>query len=517
VNLDVLDPDEATTLLARVAGDKRVSADSWATASLIGQCGRLPLALRVVGAKLAAKPHWSVQKLVKLLEDERTRLDRFTHGHLDVRASIALSYAGLGIPAQRLLCQLGDIDVSEVSVWLAAALIDDEIDVAEELLEELFDARLIDIAGMGMADRPYYRLHDLVRLYAKEAAYKRWRPDDLASSRARAFTAYLCVGELAYKAIFGGDFLTIHTAEPRWTVAKDVADAVHADPLGWFESERANIITVIQRAGDDGLAGACWDLTCTLSPLFPMRGYLDDWESVLAVGFKAATDGGDERGRAAILYRKGTLHADLQQPDDARRCFDESAKIFESVGDSHGHAIATAYIAMIDRFQNELGSALTRYMTALEGLREVDDGGGQGFVLRGIGQVYLSMGDLDDADEYFAHALDCYRALGGARIGEAQALFWQGMLRVRQGRFDEANPIFREVFEVSQVLGDRPGQAQALRGLGLCYQKQGDRGRARETLLEALRVLRQPRPDLVEAHIRQTIAELDASEAATNA
>lgn len=52
IAVDILDPDEATTFLAGVAGAARVTTNPAAVVELIERCGRLPLAL-TVAARLA--------------------------------------------------------------------------------------------------------------------------------------------------------------------------------------------------------------------------------------------------------------------------------------------------------------------------------------------------------------------------------------------------------------------------------------------------------------------------------
>jgi hypothetical protein len=60
VHLDVLRPEQAVQLLGRVAGVERLTAEPRAAADVARQCDYLPLALRIAGARLAARPSWPV-------------------------------------------------------------------------------------------------------------------------------------------------------------------------------------------------------------------------------------------------------------------------------------------------------------------------------------------------------------------------------------------------------------------------------------------------------------------------
>lgn len=82
LNLGSLETDESITLLSRVVGDDRLSGDPVGAARLSELCDRLPLALRIAAARLAAKPHWTVRTLVSRLEDQHRRLDELS---LDAR------------------------------------------------------------------------------------------------------------------------------------------------------------------------------------------------------------------------------------------------------------------------------------------------------------------------------------------------------------------------------------------------------------------------------------------------
>jgi hypothetical protein len=89
---------EARGLLARIAGAERVAAEAEAAGELVAACGRLPLAVRIAGAKLAARPSVSVAALAGAVARERGRLNVLRAGDMSVRASIASGYQSLSEP-----------------------------------------------------------------------------------------------------------------------------------------------------------------------------------------------------------------------------------------------------------------------------------------------------------------------------------------------------------------------------------------------------------------------------------
>ena len=70
VKLDVFDERTSLELLGRIAGLDRVVAQPGPAAAVAGQCGHLPLALRIAGARLATRPHRSIKQLADRLADE---------------------------------------------------------------------------------------------------------------------------------------------------------------------------------------------------------------------------------------------------------------------------------------------------------------------------------------------------------------------------------------------------------------------------------------------------------------
>lgn len=506
LELDVLDEKESIALLTRTLGEERVAAELAASVELTRRCGYLPLALRIVTAKLAAKPHEAIQHVVDLL-NERQALDYLRYERLDIRSSISLSYQHLSAEARCLFRRIGEIGLPEITVWVSAALLDIDSGTAEELLEQLFDSQLIHVVSRDIDNRPRYRLHDLVRLFATERAELDETSSDLESAHIRVLGAWLFSVEAAYRSIHGDDYPLVPAAKPRWAVNQSTVKALSADPLRWFDAEFAGILIMIRRAAEQDHVTQCWNLACAVSPLFQMRRRFIEWRTALRTALQITEQSGDLYGQAAVHYRMGYVCADCREYDESWQHFQKAKELFGQAGDIRGQAAATAFTGMVDRFRGDNDRALARYAEALPVLHDSADHGGEALALRSIGQIYMERGDTQAADALFERALDIYRAIGG-RQGEAQVLFWQSMLRIRQEKYDDAHDGFSRVLDTVQKLGDRPGQAQALRGIGLCYRCRGHTAQARATLSEALALAHQPRPTFLEEQILKTIADL---------
>ncbi len=170
LHLKVLDSGSTIRMLARIVGDDRVSADPLAARELVRLCGYLPLAVRVAGAKLVAYPHWKISGLVSRLVDERRRMAELRHGALDVRGSFDLSYQRIDPQARRLLRRLGLLGLSVFSSRVAEQLLETDRHTAEGTVDRLIDAQMLDIADTEPAGGVWFRLHELVRIYARDQA-----------------------------------------------------------------------------------------------------------------------------------------------------------------------------------------------------------------------------------------------------------------------------------------------------------------------------------------------------------
>ena len=175
VRLGSLDPSDAAGLLAQLLRDARVTDDPHATARLADLCGRLPLTLRAAAARLAAKPHWQVADLVARLADPARRLAELGRGDGSLRARLDSVVRSLEPVHRRAVGRLGVAGPPEFDAWTGAALLGVDVRSAEDLLEQLVDAHLLQVAGRDAGGRLRYRFEELVRLHATggEAAHGR--------------------------------------------------------------------------------------------------------------------------------------------------------------------------------------------------------------------------------------------------------------------------------------------------------------------------------------------------------
>ncbi|GAA1967562.1 hypothetical protein GCM10009838_27250 [Catenulispora subtropica] len=170
VIVDVLREAEAIRLLAAVTGEDRVRAEPQAARVLTELCGRLPIAVRIAGARLLTRPHWPISRLVARLSDERGRLDELVHGRMAVRDALDHGYRSLDKPARTLFRQLGRLDDDHFDPRLVSQLLGVDQDTADDVLDQLVASHIVRPAGRDDHGKPRYRLGGLARLYARDRA-----------------------------------------------------------------------------------------------------------------------------------------------------------------------------------------------------------------------------------------------------------------------------------------------------------------------------------------------------------
>ncbi|PSM45027.1 hypothetical protein C6Y14_02735 [Streptomyces dioscori] len=170
LHLSPLAPPASIEVLGLWAGAGRLSAERGAAETIAHHCGHLPLALRIAGARLAARPRWPVRELADRLADPAGRLAELSFADLDMHAALAAGHRELlargpaGHAAARALPLLaagqGELTVTEAAATTGAA-----VSATEVILEQLVDVQLLESRAPGR-----YRFHPLTRLFALRSA-----------------------------------------------------------------------------------------------------------------------------------------------------------------------------------------------------------------------------------------------------------------------------------------------------------------------------------------------------------
>ena len=469
LHLDLLPPEHALELLGRVAGQHRIAAEPEAAGEVVRKCGRLSLAIRIAGARLAARPTWPVQALADRLADATHRLKELTAGQLAVRACFDVSLHTLQEspdPIDRAAAAafelLGLSDGPEIGLTGAAKLLDQPNPSTQILLERLVDAQLLETPRPGR-----YRFHDLVRLYARQHATGPHLQCDQLAALTRLIGFYTTTAEHTLPLL--DPWRKVATTDPRWADGGlEFQDAPAA--LAWLEAERANLLVAIpQAATTPGMpAGLAGQLTRALFGFFLVRNYWQDGVQANLTALEFARRTQDRAAQTHAHIDLGTLFRLLGRYEEAIACLQSSLAICREIHDRLGLAASLSHLGAVYRLLGRYEEAITSLQASLVLCQEIHDQPIQALNLSNLGIVYRLLGRYEEAITCLQASLDLRRELHDHR-GEAASLGKLGLVYGLLGRCEEAITCLQASLVIDRKLGNRWGQAHCLIDLGVVY------------------------------------------------
>lgn len=468
--LGALTHDEARTLLAKVITTERAAAEPAAAAELVDLCGRLPLAVRVLAARLVTRPTWSLKSLLDRLRDQQGLLDELAVGELDVRAGFAVSYAALGDTDQAAFRRFALAGVPDLPPWAIGALAG-PYDV-DRVLDRLLDSHLVAPFATGPGADERYRMHDLVRLFASEACAEADGDfTDAGAARAalrRLFDRMRGLVEVAYRNLpTPADWLPPSGPVPLPANASECYD-IAVDAMAWCGREANLIQSVLLRAIAAGWYREVLDTVERLAGFLAIQHRMSETERLYSALTAAAGD--DE----VVLAR------------------------------------ANYGLAEARMMAGRLTEAADRFAAAVKGFANGHEPVGLAHSLVFLSFCHGHRGELAEADEMATRALDVARESGEVRC-EIRALRQLGALRIRQGHTGTAVELLDRALLLAERFGPADLEGVVLNSLANALVESRDLDRADEMCGRAARLLDRLAQPVARAYIRVTqgqIAEL---------
>jgi tetratricopeptide (TPR) repeat protein len=500
VDLDVLPAEPAMELLAKIAGGARVAAEPEAAQRIVERCGYLPLAIRIAGARLASRPQWRLARLAERLGDEQRRLSELAAGDREVRATFALSYHSQADDLRRAFRLLGLVGGFDFAAWVAAPLMSIDLPQADELVERLADAQLVESMGEDATGQLRYRFHDLLGLFAREQLEAEEPPLLQRAALKRLIGSYLELARQASASLphpstlrlpddqqdnqvdtpaSGDSDLDDHRADRAaghavGLIATLIATGTLRDPDAWFVVERAALVAAVEWAHRGGWWALTYNLAASIAEfLRPLRGppYLDDLQRTHELALDAARRANDPRAQATTLCNLNLAYRAQGRWDDAQGSLEQALLIFRDLNDRHAEATVLRRLGMVHRFQGQWATAITYLTQALAVVEEVGDRRGQASTLRELGIVYHWQGRLPDAVACLEQSLQGLREVGD-RSQEVDTLGSLGRAYADQHRFDDALTCLQLALGMARDAGSEWATAHTLLHLGRAYRLQ---------------------------------------------
>jgi len=467
LDLDLLPPDDAVTLLRRLIGG-RVDAEPLAAEILAEQCVRLPLALRVAAELVAARPTTTLPDLVAELADLQPRLDLLDAGddpRAAVRAVFSWSYLHLRPDAARAFRLLGLHPGPNLDQYAVAALADTGLPHARRMLDQLTRAHLVQHAGPRSGGRnagDRYAMHDLLRAYAADQAARSDSSADRRAALGRLFDYYLATAADATDRLYPADAHRRPRVPPPDTPRPALADPDAA--RSWLDAERPTLSAVVAYTATAGWAAHAVRLSTTLFR-YLSGGHVTEALAVHTQARDAAHRTGDHAGEAQAWTGLGTVHLGLGRYEEATEHYQRALTLFRHAGDRVSEARACLNLGAVQFRSAHYRPAAEHYLEALALLRAAGDRGGEARALTNLGIIDWQLGRYQPAAERYELALTLFRQTGD-REGEANLLTNLGNLEERLHRYATAAEHHQQALAVYRQLGNRAGEAAALDNLG---------------------------------------------------
>ncbi|MFF4229184.1 BTAD domain-containing putative transcriptional regulator [Streptomyces sp. NPDC001820] len=482
---------------------------------LVERCGRLPLALRVVAARLAARSALTADVLAGLLDAQAGRLDQLDYDDLSVRGSLAVAHDGLDPDAALALRRLGAVDLPEYGVPAVARLMDTDERRAAAALDRLVDVALLEEVSYGR-----FVPHDLVRDFARELAEG---CDDRQQAAERVLVWYAeATRQIGIALLPPGQEAGLRLPAP---IGEAAPFSSAEQALAWGDLELPNFLALTERYASQSATALL--LARAGFTYLQRRGRLQEMAVLGELALDAARKSGDTAAEAHALTdlagmnflsgrteraltlnesavaiwrtlgddrrlqrslgNRGMLLEGLGRYEEATEALESAIAYARRLGDAHGEAIILGHLGNLHEHTDARAAIACHERSLAAGVRLNSE------ILRltahcNIGYAHLTLGEPAEAARHFDESLTLtgddgdWHTQSQARIGRVRALR-------ELGRAEDAHRECALLLERAGSRTDTQMQALARHQRGLLVHAEGGEDEARELWESALTAL----------------------------
>ncbi|MFD6549098.1 BTAD domain-containing putative transcriptional regulator [Streptomyces sp. NPDC058398] len=465
--------DEDSAALLRAVSGRRDGLDGGHP--LVELTGGLPLALRVVAARLAARRALTPDVLAGQLAATEGRLHHLEYDDLSVRRSLAVAHDALRASereadrdAALALCRIGALDLPAYGAALVARLTGTDERRAEAALDRLVDVALLEETAYGR-----YAPHDLVRDFAREIAGAAECVLATATATAAAAAAAASVATVVTAAAAAGGAGA--------GIDAGLASA-GAAPGGEAVAVRGGELAVGSGGDGPSLPGGHGGAVPLGHDAVVAERALRWYAGVAARSLEAILEPGldrEDRGTPTASQPAGHA-ADVAATPPFRSGREAFAwgdtELANVVALAERHAHGSPYFPLLARLLNPYVQRSGRVAelevlqrAALAAARLLGDEAAEAYALGDLGGLHFMTGRVGEALTLNDEALAIWSRLG-VRSCQRRALNNRGMLLESLGRHAESGEALLQSLQFSRELGDPHMEAITYSHLGNLYE-----------------------------------------------
>ncbi|MBI4671868.1 MAG: tetratricopeptide repeat protein, partial [Chloroflexi bacterium] len=414
LRLGVMKQEEAAEYLVALCGRLKTSplppllkGEGNVVTELCEVCGFLPLALKIAGSYLAARPNVRAENYVAQLTQRRLELLREgSEAEANVEATFLQTYDQL--------TRASFVDFENSPLLVGGGVMRQDADVAQQS---------VVLAHQGVR----YAMHDLLREFGasrltddeRRTAAKQHAEFFVNVARA-ADELYLKGNEniIAGLKLFDQELPHIRAGQA-WAAANmerdedaarlcnDYPDAAAyvaqlrlsvRERIRWLEQAATAARKLENRQSEGNHLG---NLGVAYAALGEVRKAIGFYEQALVIDREI----GDRRGEGSDLGNLGNAYADLGEVRKAIGFYEQHLAIAREIGDRRGEGNALGNLGLAYAALGEVRKAIGFYEQALVIDREIGDRRGEGSDLGNLGLAYAALGEVRKAIGFYEQAL----------------------------------------------------------------------------------------------------------------
>ncbi|MEU7212984.1 tetratricopeptide repeat protein [Streptomyces sp. NPDC044989] len=443
--VEALDAAGAEELLGAAAEDASGPYDAESSELIRQLCGGLPLALRIAGSALGPR------------SPRALATDLGAYGPVEpVERALWLRYTDQSEPARRLLRRLALAGRTSLGAAAAAALLATDESEATRQLAALSRAGLIDhVRGSR------YRLHDVVRAFARARLADEEEPGERTAAQERLIANYAELADSVLRLVDGNMSTRSNQFGQYGFTSLDEA-------LRWLDDE-SSFITAALRHAEGVDQGAVLNLLGALCDYCLLRGDLYRLGEISELA-QSVDQGLLVR---SVQWRTGIAARQLGELDKARTTLASVVDLYRDAHHDAGAARALCSLGITLHHQGNLTDAAAKLQEALDLQAAPELATDRAWTLHALAAVQRDRARLAEALELLTESLVLHRA-GESVHGQAWAHFQLGQLHLRMGDVPGAESDLRAALDLYGRTQDARGEAWALTQLARARMVGGD-------------------------------------------